>query len=229
MEIGLHEKFSLGSYCLGEQWGIVFEGNRDDAELGQMLGLVLDIEQQKVARLEVLHQLGERDFGHIANAVKLAFGTESSADMDAVESAGELAVDPDFERVGVALLLQGAIDGAELIGDPALIGSARAGQHHFVEGFVERDTVAVLLEGAGKRMGEVGRFQGKNAALGRLVPGNPMGAGVTHGENALAIGGKEVRQAKPGRLGDDVTQVTSLRELFEPSGVRGSWPNPSSK
>lgn len=72
------------------------------AKLVEVRRPVLDVEQMEIALAETGYEGGEGDLGHVADAVEFGFGEEGTAEVDAVSAAGELAIDPDFDRVGVA-------------------------------------------------------------------------------------------------------------------------------
>jgi hypothetical protein len=67
-----------------------------------MLGHELAVEQPVAADLQPRDQPGERDLRGVAAAREHAFAEEGAAERDAVEAAGELAVLPAFDRMGVA-------------------------------------------------------------------------------------------------------------------------------
>lgn len=213
MEFGLQEKLARRLDGPSEQLRVVGERHGGDAELGEVLGFVLDVEQEEALCPQVHHEFSERNFRHIANPVKLAFREERCPDVDSIEAPTQFAIYPDLKRMRVALLLQCAVGGAEVIRDPAMVRRASAGEHHFVESFVKGNAIAMLLQRASERTGKVGRIEGQHATFGRPMPSHPTRTRVAHREDAVAVGGQKIVGAQARRLGDNVTQAFSLREL----------------
>lgn len=67
-----------------------------------MSGDELGVEQGEAAIFQPRHEIDECDFARIAHAGEHALAEEGAAKMNAVESAGELAVLPHFNGVAVA-------------------------------------------------------------------------------------------------------------------------------
>src|SRR3982750_2917074 len=110
----------------------------DGAELLQVRGHPLGVEENKVPGAEMFDQAEKRDFGCVADVVEHRFAKERAADRDAVKPAGQFSVLPRFERMGVAELMKASIAGDDLVVDPGL-GTARAFPHHLDERNVEAD------------------------------------------------------------------------------------------
>ena len=74
----------------------------DRAELREMSGDELRVEQGKAAIFEPRHQINQRDLASVALAREHALAEERAAEMDAVEPAGERTVLPYFDGVAMA-------------------------------------------------------------------------------------------------------------------------------
>lgn len=150
--------------------------------------------------------------------------------MDAVGSADELAVDPDFDGVGVTGLMKSVVGVNEGFGDPGAgraVGAAGgAGSHDGDEGLVEGDLEAALGEGAGKAAGEVEPVEGEDGAAGRVVPGEEGPVAIGHGEYALAITGEDLGGVEAHGAADDVHWFDCMRgggsAVIRAADVRGS-------
>ncbi len=74
----------------------------DRAELREMSGDELRVEQGKAAIFEPRHQINQRDLASVALPREHALAEERAAEMDAVEPAGERTVLPYFDGVAMA-------------------------------------------------------------------------------------------------------------------------------
>ena len=110
----------------------------DYAKLRQVLCQILDFQERETPLAEPRNQLSQGDFGHVRSPMEHRFGEERSAQVDAIKSAGQLAVDPDFDRIRCALRVQFAVNGLEFATDPCA-GAIGTGIHDLVERAVKRD------------------------------------------------------------------------------------------
>jgi hypothetical protein len=80
--------------------------------------------------LKKAHQVGEGDLGGVGAPAEHGFAVKGPPDGHAVEPAGELAVDPGFDAVGVAEFVHadvGGLDGGVIqVPPPGSRGSAQA-------------------------------------------------------------------------------------------------------
>jgi len=90
------------------------------AELTEVLGLELAVEQHVAAQLQPGHQMGERDLGGVAFAAEHALAEEGPAQRDAIEPAHKLLPAPALQTMGSAELEQLAVELADGIIDPSL-------------------------------------------------------------------------------------------------------------
>ena len=67
-----------------------------------MGGVHLTVDQAESPALELAHQVHERDLGGIGDAREHRLPVEHAPDRDAIEAADQFAVDPGFDRMGVA-------------------------------------------------------------------------------------------------------------------------------
>lgn len=128
--------------------------------------------------------------------------------MDAVGSADELTVDPDFDGMGVTGLVESVIGLDEGFGDPgaggAIGASGRTGSHDGNEGLIEGDLEAGLGEGAGEAAGDMEAVEREDGSAGRVVPSEEWPVGIGHGEDALAVTGEDLGGVEAHGAADDV-------------------------
>ena len=72
------------------------------AELRQMLGDELGVEQAEAAQHQAQHEMDQRHLAGVALAAEHALAEEGAAERDAVEPADQLAVAPALDAVGMA-------------------------------------------------------------------------------------------------------------------------------
>ena len=92
-----------------QQRQIILLGHLDRAEAAQMVGHELAVEQPVAADPQPRHQPGERHLGRVAPGREHALAEEGGAEADSVEAAGELALVPAFDRMGVAAGVEEAV------------------------------------------------------------------------------------------------------------------------
>jgi hypothetical protein len=76
------------------------------AELGEMWGDELRIEQRKSAVDETRHEMDQRDLTGVTRGREHALPKKGGAELHAIEAAHQLAVSPGFDRMRVTLLMQ---------------------------------------------------------------------------------------------------------------------------
>src|SRR5205085_2571681 len=81
----------------------------DAAEAFQVGGGRLRVEQFELALVEAVDQVDEGYFAGIALAMEHALAEERGAQADAVQPAGQLAVAPRLDAVGVAQVVETAV------------------------------------------------------------------------------------------------------------------------
>src|SRR5882724_8069711 len=100
---------------LVEQGGITPPRNLDGAEAAQMLGDILRVEQLESADDQPGHQMHQRHFRGVADAMEHAFAEEGAAEADAVEPADQIVILPDLDAVGVSDPVQADIKIADAL------------------------------------------------------------------------------------------------------------------
>src|SRR5689334_15447573 len=80
-----------------------------------MLGDILGVEQLESTGDQSRHQMHQRHFRSVADAVKHALAEKGAAETDAIEPAGEIAVLPDLDAVAMAELVQAEIEVADAL------------------------------------------------------------------------------------------------------------------
>src|SRR5260221_100784 len=103
----------------------------DGAEIPEMVGHELGIEQPKSARLEARHQMHECDLGGVARAMEHALAEIGPPERDPVEAADQAIAIVDLDAVAMTALVQLAIERADTVVDPGArtIGQ-RGGDRH---------------------------------------------------------------------------------------------------
>src|SRR5262249_38964714 len=86
----------------------------DRAELRQVLGNPLDVEQPIVSADEAVDERDERHLRGVRDLVKHRFAEERPSERDAVESSDQRLVLPGFDGMRDAPLVQGAVAGEDL-------------------------------------------------------------------------------------------------------------------
>ena len=77
------------------------------AELGQVLGQELAVEQGEAAEPEARHEMDEGELGGVAGAAEHALAEEGAAEDHAIQAADQGLALPDLDRMGMALTVQG--------------------------------------------------------------------------------------------------------------------------
>src|SRR5262245_32221543 len=177
----------------------------DGAELAQMLGDELGVEQTEAARDQPRAQEHQRHLAGIARVGKHALAEKGAVERHAVEPADQAAADPGLHRVAVAGVEQIAVKAANAAvdpgGAPARAGHGTAVDHAF-EVVIDPDLVAALADRARQALGDVHRIERQNAPLLRLNPiKGRVVATLGHGEYAASVG---LQEDLRGDLNDNV-------------------------
>jgi hypothetical protein len=90
----------------------------DRAKAREMAGDELRVEKAEAAIDQSRHKIDEGDFARIARPGEHALAEKGAAKMDAVKSAGEPPVLPDFDCVAMTELKQVAIEAPDAAIDP---------------------------------------------------------------------------------------------------------------
>lgn len=172
------------------------------AELGQVLGHELRVQQAVSAGDQPRDKVHKRDLGRIAPVGKHALAEERGLQGNAVESADQLAVLPAFHTVRVADLVKAQIELFDGAVDPGL-GAAwpggGAGQDDVVERGVEPHLERFGPHRPGQPPRHVEALQGNHApALGVDQEDAGVLAGVRHGEDAAGVTVQEVAGVERG-------------------------------
>lgn len=199
---------------------VLAAGHFGDAELGEVGGPILDVEEGEVLPVKM-----------VALGVKFGLGEEGCAEVDAVGSADQLPVDPDFDGVGVAGLMEGRVCLDDRFGDPhsgrAFGIPPGAISHDLDEGLVEGDLEAGLGERSRETAGEVECVEREDGAAGWVVPGEERSAGIAHGKDALAVASEDFRGVEPVGSANDVHSFDCMGDgvLHSSQRIRGSTRN----
>lgn len=148
----------------------------------------LYIEQAAAGGLEVLHEVGEREFGSVGDAAEHRFSGEGGTDGKAEDSSDEILVVPDFDGMGEACLVEAAVSGLECWAEPGF-GSFGcrfcAAVDDLVEGMVSGDGEFGVSDGLFEASADVKIFQRDDSA----GVGAPPGDGRSRpGEDSVLVG-----------------------------------------
>src|SRR3982074_3051099 len=88
-----------------------------------MVGHILCVEQFEAARDQPCHQMHQRHFRGIANAVKHTLAEEGAAQADAVEPADKIVILPDLDTVSVSEFVEPDIEIANALVDPGIVAA----------------------------------------------------------------------------------------------------------
>ena len=191
-EIGLDEgEGEAGG--VGEAAEVLAAGDLRGAELAEVGGDPLGVEEGEAALAQALDEGVEGDFRGIGFPMEHRFAEESAADGNAVEATGEMAVVPGFDGMGEAAAVKLAIALDDLFGDPGLI-AVGAGAHDGFEGLVYADLERAVGENALEAVGDVESIvKGDDRARVRLEPAD-LAVFHAHGEDAVEVALDEERR-----------------------------------
>src|SRR5207244_3752860 len=106
--------------------------NFNRAELPQVRGKPLRIQERELSFPQMFDQRDERDLGSVAFAMKHRFAEKRTADRDTVKPAGESAFAPRLNRMSVSKLMQPLVTLDDLAIDPGIF-ALRAGANHLAK------------------------------------------------------------------------------------------------
>ncbi|OJU57036.1 MAG: hypothetical protein BGO00_12695 [Alphaproteobacteria bacterium 62-8] len=140
--------------------------NLDRAELFQMGGQKLRIQQSKAAADQPRHQMHQRHFARVARAGEHTLAKERGTQRDTVKSTDQLAVLAAFDGVGEASFVQRRIKPDDLVIDPALLACCTrrgTGSDNGGKILIGRDRVIVAANGARQSARQVKSVQRNDA------------------------------------------------------------------
>src|ERR1044071_3962130 len=92
-------KHAAVAQCLGEQPMVARAGNLDPAELRQMRGQELRVEQPEAAELQPAGEMNQRDLAGVGHPAEHALAEKRRPERDAVKAADKFAVEPALDAV----------------------------------------------------------------------------------------------------------------------------------
>jgi len=132
------------------------------AELREMRGIPLGVEQREAALLEYPDEMPERDLGGVGDTVEHRLPEECSTDSHSVEPSGQPALLPNLHRVGAAILKERLVTTRNRVRDPGLL-AGRASLKHSFEVTVDPEFPSGSPQGAAESVGHMKLFQGEDA------------------------------------------------------------------
>ena len=145
----------------------------DGAELAQMVGDELGVQQHEAASEQPPHQMHQGDLGGVGTPAEHALAKERAAERNAVKAADQFATGPGLDAMGMAAAVQiheKILNFVIYPGGPAPRGGRGAGRHDSFESAVDDDLVSLPAHGAAQAAGEVKAVEGQNAALFGIDP-----------------------------------------------------------
>src|SRR5262245_47576328 len=175
------------------------------AELAQMLGDELGVEQTETAGDQPRTQVDERHLAGIARVREHALPKKGAVEGHAVEPALQPAAGPSLHRVAVAGTEEIAVEPADPAIDPGRATSRPRGGAAVDHGFevvIDFDLVAALPHRAGEAAGNVHGGERQDAPLLRLDPiERGVIAAFRHRKDAAGVG---LQEDLRGDFDDDV-------------------------
>src|SRR5262249_14035095 len=145
----------------------------DGAELPQMIGDELRVEQRKTTADQPRAQVDERHLAGIALHGEHALAKICAVQRHSVEAADELPAGPCLNRVAIAWIIEVAVERPDLAVDPGGAPSGPGGSttvEHALKVGIDSDLELALTNGALKPSWHVQLVEGQDAALLRLDP-----------------------------------------------------------
>src|SRR6185437_3767922 len=175
-----------------EQPQIAAAWNLDGAELREVPGDPLRVEQDEPALAQPFDERHQCDLRGVGGAMEHRFAEECAAKRHAVEAADQLLVLPGLDRVSEALVVQQAIAVQDLVVDPGTIfvPLLGAGTDDRPEVGVHADGKAPLANESGQPPRGVKSVERNDAARIRRIPAD-LARLDRHGKPAAGIGGHE--------------------------------------
>ena len=181
-------KLALLRDCFLQQPYVFGFGNFVGAELQQVPGGPLGVEQEKLLGAEAFDQRDERDFGGVGHIVEHAFAEECCADLHTVKPASQFVFAPDFHAMRETEFVKLGITADDLFRNPGAPVRLRAAAYDRAEILVEGDLKNLALEDALQAVREVKLIVQRNdrARVGRK-PREVAASIDCHGKYSLAI------------------------------------------
>src|SRR4051794_2586202 len=126
-DISSNAEAPVEAYCLAQQLEILALGHEIGAELIQVRGGPLRVQQRELALAQTLDQSDQRNLRGIAHDMEHAFTKERAADVDPIKAAGQSAIEPGFDAMRKTFEVQLAIGLDDLFGNPGMAMSRGAG------------------------------------------------------------------------------------------------------
>src|SRR5690606_8698971 len=114
-----------GRYAFLQHLQILFLRHLGGAELAQMFGYELRVEQGEAAMAQAGDEMDEGDLGGIACAMKHALAEERAAERHAVEAADQLSVLPHLDVMAVAEVEELPVERPDAPVDPGALAAWR--------------------------------------------------------------------------------------------------------
>src|SRR5207253_2686576 len=115
----------IGGFCKRccKQDKILVSRNRNRAELREVAGHELCVEQRKGAAFQARDKMRERNFARVALARKHALAEKGGAQLHAIKTADQTVLAPAFDAVPKAAAVKFGVKGNDLLVDPAFLSS----------------------------------------------------------------------------------------------------------
>jgi len=140
-------------------------------QTGQMIGQKLHVKQHESPGAQAVHKVGQRDFRGVGPAREHAFAEKGPAKRDSVNTANQLIVNGNFQRMGVSRPMQRAVKFGDFRIDP---GFRAIRTIAYSSGKIHIDPNAMVRppDGPRQRAGNMKPIQRHDAAKLRIDPEN---------------------------------------------------------
>src|SRR5438105_8576946 len=182
---------------------ITSAGDFDPAELREMWGQKLSVEEKVAAKPQARGQMHEGDLARVGHAAEHAFPEKSGADRDAVEAADQHIPVPRFDAVRRSAGEKPGIEPHDLVVDPgvgAFFGRFGAAADHLFERAVAANLEIALPDYPAQPLRHVKGIERQDPAAPRIDPEQlRVDRRFAHREDPGSVGGEQYLGGQPQR------------------------------
>jgi hypothetical protein len=136
------------------------------AELAQMIGDELRIEQAKPSMAEPSHKVDQRDLARACLIGKHALAEKGASERDAIESARKLTIEPSLHGMAIAHFEKFGVEFTDALVDPGCAAAGLCRRATLYNGFViavDTNLELILPDNAGEPFRDMKLVETKNA------------------------------------------------------------------
>lgn len=170
----------------------------------------LAVEQHGADAIELGHKVGEGDLRCVGHAIKHRLSGEKTAELYAVQTAGELAVLPDLDAVCVTEAVQLAVGLHESVRDPDPVVPMGRGApaHHRLEGGIEGHVQTPLAQDPAEPSRQPDAVAQKNRPRVGRIPAHRV---LRPGKDASGVGIEQQVDVEPVGDGYEAGRIRQAR------------------